>query len=105
MDDEKWAARRRAILEVLFSALAVLATIVAIAIFWSPGSSGKPSVPLVIILGLWLVGPPIWFVWEWWIRQPLDDDAFARFKHSQELTRNLWLAVAAFLALLFGVKP
>jgi hypothetical protein len=55
--------------------------------------------PHAVILGGWLMGPPLWlwFEYQFFFDNAIDD--WKSFKHTQSLQRNLWLGVSAFLAL------
>lgn len=54
---------------------------------------------------LWAVVPPAWFWIEhhliWQTAIPAERGDFQHFKHSQELSRNIWLAFVALLAALY----
>lgn len=72
--------------------------------FWSAPDWAKK-----LVLAIWTVVPPIWFLVEWQVLLKSgagkDKEWFERFKHSQELASKVWLAVAAVLAALyFGDK-
>jgi hypothetical protein len=61
-----------------------------------------------ILVGLWALLPPIWFLWEW-IDHPdgcktgtlQQQEAL---KHRQSLARSIWAAVVIVLANLSGIK-
>lgn len=54
---------------------------------------------------LWTVLPPVWFWVEhhliWETAHPDQRGKFETFKHSQEVSRNIWLAFVAILAGLY----
>ena len=55
--------------------------------------------PRIVILGGWLVGPPLWLLLEYHFffdRAAVDKEFFL---YTQSLQRNLWFGVATFLAL------
>jgi hypothetical protein len=56
-------------------------------------------------LMLWTVVPPAWFWLEyhliWQTAVSTERESFEQFKHSQELSRNIWLAFVAVLAALY----
>ena len=54
--------------------------------------------PHAVILGGWLMGPPVWLVLEFLFLFDKTTDNWKFFKHTQMLQRNLWLGVAAFLS-------
>ena len=60
------------------------------------------------ILIVWTLGVPLWFATEFWFiyRKKGFRNAFEEFKHSQELTSKVWLAVLGVLVALYtgGIK-
>jgi hypothetical protein len=54
--------------------------------------------PHAVILGGWLIGPPLWLWLEYLFFFDKASDNWKFFKHTQLLQRNLWLGVAALLA-------
>jgi hypothetical protein len=57
------------------------------------------------MLGFWLIVPPIYFwfdyfvLWRWEnIQSPPLGLTLEQFKHGQDLSRNLWLALVTLLA-------
>ena len=58
-----------------------------------------------VLLVLWTIIPPAWFWAEYQlIWQTADEDKrgdFDKFKHSQELSRNIWLAFVGLLLALY----
>ena len=54
--------------------------------------------PRVVILGGWFIGPPLWLWLEYQFFFDKAVDDWKLFQHTQSLQRNLWLGVAAFLA-------
>ena len=57
--------------------------------------------PPAVILGGWLLAPPIWMIVEYHFLFNGQEEDWDRFKHMQSLERNLWLGMAAFLAALY----
>jgi hypothetical protein len=58
-----------------------------------------------IIVGLWVIIPPIWFWLEWtFFSFGLSRDELEDLKHSQELSRNIWVAVVVLLTAIFGIQ-
>jgi hypothetical protein len=53
-----------------------------------------------LLVGAWALGPPIWFIWEWHANK-VDVE---QLKYSQELARNVWVAVVVVLAAIIGIK-
>jgi hypothetical protein len=60
-----------------------------------------------ILVAIWVVFPPIffWYDWVWFPDYFTDKDARDIAKHTHDLSRNIWVAYAAILAYLFGIKP
>ncbi len=54
--------------------------------------------PHAVILGGWLIGPPVWLWLEYQFLFDKAVDEWKFFKHAQSLQRNLWLGLSAFLA-------
>lgn len=54
--------------------------------------------PRYVIFGGWAMGPPIWFVIEYWFLFDAEREDLQSFKHYQSLGRNLWLGFLAYLA-------
>ena len=69
------------------------------------GSDHSFKAVRVVLLVLWTVGPPVWFWYEFFylykrVRNPEDWD---RFKHGQDQSAKIWLALVAVLfGLYFG---
>ena len=61
-----------------------------------------------ILLGLWVIVPPIWFFCEYLKEFPKghdrDQSEVERLKHLQDLARNIWLAQIILLTSIMGVK-
>jgi hypothetical protein len=55
-----------------------------------------------VILGAWVIGPPVWFWTEWVFLS--DGQNPERLKHTHDLARNIWLALVVVLAVILGVK-
>ncbi len=62
------------------------------------------------LMGFWIIVPPLWLWFEFCYLYergitPFAND-FEKYKYSQELSKNLWLAISAILLLLyFGKLP
>ena len=54
--------------------------------------------PRYVIFGGWAIGPPIWFVIEYWLLFDKKIEDLKFFMHYQTLGRNLWLGFLAYLA-------
>ena len=54
--------------------------------------------PRQVILGGWAMGPPIWFIIEYWFFFDAKEEDLQLFKHYQSLGRNLWVGFLTFLA-------
>lgn len=63
-----------------------------------------------MLMGIWIIVPPFWLWFEFCYLYdrgltPFPND-FEKYKYSQELTKNLWLAISAILVLIyFGKVP
>jgi hypothetical protein len=57
------------------------------------------------VIGIWILVPPIFFWMDWvCFASELKTDELRDFaKHTHDLSRNIWIALAAILAYLFGV--
>ena len=80
----------------------LLLAIVSIALsIWTLGFS-QPALRRfhLIVLGLWIIGPPAWFVVE--TQFLVLDRQDWKLKQNQELFSKVWLGVSALLALLMN---
>jgi hypothetical protein len=72
--------------------------------------SGSLFYAEIALLVMWVLVPPIWFNidWYYWDVNPNSKlprkEQFDDFKHSQDLARNLWVAIAGLLTVLL-FKP
>lgn len=57
-----------------------------------------------IMLGLWALIPPVWFIYEWTLSRTLGTVEQDRIKHFHDLARNLWLALILALAAIMGAE-
>lgn len=61
------------------------------------------------LLGAWALCPPVWFLYEFVSNfpsgHPINSDEMDRLKHLQSLSRNLWLAFLATLAIIMELSP
>lgn len=66
---------------------------------------GRSRGVAVGLLIAWAIVPPLWFLYEYQsYAKKMSSDEFARFKHSQDLARNLWVAVFTVAALIFNAR-
>lgn len=88
-----------------FAAIAALATVFFLFATQAhePASSSKPAA-LVLLVG-WTVLPPLFFWFDYFVLWQLEHQKknpqylpLDEFKHGQEVSRNLWLALVALLA-------
>ena len=54
--------------------------------------------PHTVILGGWLIGPPLWLWLEYQFFFDKTAEDWKLFQHMQSLQRNLWLGIVGFLA-------
>ncbi|MAR70592.1 MAG: hypothetical protein CMH74_08790 [Nitrospina sp.] len=54
--------------------------------------------PRYIIFGGWAIGPPIWFILEYWFLFDTEKEDLHSFKYYQTLCRNLWIGFLVYLA-------
>ena len=83
----------------IYKVLAIIAVIgAAWSLTWGPSSS---LLTRKLVFAAFVLFPPIWF-WmeERWLFDPRKED-FEGFKYSQQLARNIWIAVGAVIALVF----
>lgn len=89
-------------LAIRLSVLAVAVTIAGlVAAFVRP--DWAKTVGIVLTVG-WVLGPPAWLMFDWWLFVAEKPGDFEQFKHSQDLARNLWLAFAAVVAYASGIR-
>ncbi len=54
--------------------------------------------PRYVIFGGWALGPPLWFVLEYWLLFDPENEDLQSFKYHQNLGKNLWLGFLIYLA-------
>jgi hypothetical protein len=90
MKNDKWS--RQKIRRVLTPAIWVIGILYTF-------RSHYTGCPREVILGGWLIAPVVWLMLEnWFLYEPGKDD-WEQFKKWQWHQRNLWLGLAAFLAI------
>jgi hypothetical protein len=58
-----------------------------------------------VIVGLWVLGPPIWFWVDWYyLTAGMGKERLEYISHLHDVGRNIWLALVVVLAALFGIK-
>lgn len=74
--------------------------------FGDPLDSNHPvKVLQAVILVIWIVGPPVWFWYEFFYlyKRAKNPEEWDRFKHGQEQSAKIWLALVTVLfGLYFG---
>ncbi len=55
--------------------------------------------PHTVILGGWLIGPPLWLILEYRFLFDGEENEWEGFVYIQSLQRNLWLGITTFLAI------
>ena len=89
-----------AIVNLVFAVLAVVGVVCSLLVGdfptdWTKRLRGS-------IVAIWLLGPPIYFYIEWvFLYKESDEYPLEKFKYSQGLARNIWLAVTAILVALY----
>jgi hypothetical protein len=68
----------------------------------TPAGTSRPEWAKTALI-LWTILPPLWFWGEYWLLWRHDacallPQALEKFKHAQELGRNVWIAFVALLA-------
>jgi hypothetical protein len=62
-----------------------------------------------ILVAIWAVGAPVWFLWEFSRYTPPNAasspnaETFDSFKHAQSLAKDLWIGFGAALAVLWHI--
>ncbi|HEY0455338.1 MAG TPA: hypothetical protein VGE41_03125 [Verrucomicrobiae bacterium] len=76
---------------------------VCTALYWRAQAASKETRTYgYILIGFWVLAPPIWFWVEWvFLTKPHMEN---RVKHTHELARNIWLALIVVLAAILGIK-
>lgn len=81
--------------------LVLAATSVVLYIYPALWSPDREKVFHVIVLGLWFVFPPVWFVVETqYFARDWSDQRKTELKNTQDLMAKLWVGVSALLAFL-----
>ena len=80
-----------------FSIACVLGTVVVVGYAWAGGTYGLPI--LYGTIGLWAIGPPIWFWREYFYlyRAEGEPDTLELFKYGQDVSKAIWAGVLAAL--------
>ncbi len=80
---------------ITVSLLAVAATL-GVVIY---SINAKDVVPLYFAIGLWAIGPPAWFWYEyyWLYRKYGEPDTLELFKYGQDVSKAIWAGVLAGL--------
>lgn len=89
---------------VVSAVLALLSVTVAVVLQFFADEDLRKGVGYVFV-GMWVLGPPIWFFYEWVVlcRDLKDKEERDRIKHIHELARNIWIALVVVLVALFGI--
>jgi hypothetical protein len=74
---------------------------------WGFGKKFDPhnKVKLIqaVVLCCWILGPPLWFLFQWVFYEPVTQFDFEHMKYGQELASKAWLALVTVLfGLYFG---
>jgi hypothetical protein len=88
---------------VVLSTVGSLLAVASIVLYAFPAiwDVQKEKVFHFVVLGLWLLGPPIWFVYESLIlAKSYNETRKAKLKGTQELISKVWLGVSALLGVL-----
>jgi hypothetical protein len=95
-------------LNLILSCIAVIVTILIVIRFadrsdW-PVLSTRKGIKYIpaVAFGAWTLGPPLWFLGEWSRYTEEKYGKFEYFKYSQELAKNVWIAVGVILAIILG---
>lgn len=92
-DPSDWGWRRVVVWIVAFAAIALAG--------WSVFDLSLRSLRWYSwVYGSWVIGPPIWFFFEYHFVFSRKDDRLEQFKYAQDLAQKFW---AALLVLLAGI--
>lgn len=92
--------RLHTIVNLVFAILALVGVVCSLLVADFPGDWTKKLRGSIV--AIWLIGPPIYFYIEWvFFYEESDDYPIEKFKYSQALARNIWLAVTAVLVALY----
>ena len=81
--------------------------VASIVLYASPGhwSCRNEKVFHLIVLGLWLVVPPVWFMVEArWVKVKRTRAATVKLKETQEFVTKIWAGISALLGVLGALK-
>jgi hypothetical protein len=56
-----------------------------------------------VLIGLWTLGPPVYFLLEYAFLPPVEGHHDDRVKHLHDLARNFWIAFVVVLAVLLDI--
>jgi hypothetical protein len=55
-----------------------------------------------MLVSIWLLAPPVYFYGEWvFLYKESEEYPFDKFKYSQKLARDIWLAISVILIALY----
>jgi hypothetical protein len=70
------------------------------------GALGALAGIACVALGLWVIVPPIFFWWDWFLFcDGFDENQRDEVKHTHDLSRNIWVALVAVLLVLYNLDP
>src|SRR5262245_52250652 len=79
-------------------AIYIAAIVTFFRLLWT-GRSRSRLKRTAFALAVIVVGPPIWFIFEYWVLTPPESidtkDKLEALKHKQELARNVWAGITA----------
>jgi hypothetical protein len=95
--------RRTAVISGFIAAILMIAS--AILAAYCPDMGVQRQRLGYLVVGIWVIVPPIWFWIEWtFLSFGMGRDQIEDLKHSQDVSRNIWVAAVVVLAALFGIQ-
>jgi hypothetical protein len=88
----------------VFAGVATAAATASVIFFAQSCPCEKLTLAKEVVLGGWVLGPPVWFFLQWAYFAPDTKEEVATFKYSQALASKVWLALVSVLYVLSHIK-
>jgi hypothetical protein len=97
---------RNAVLKAVLGIAPILVLIsIYLAYRWQDGDKTPAHKHYAYFLvGAWVIGPPLYFLAEYWLLPPYPGFHDERVRHQHDLGRNIWLALVVILTAITGVS-
>ena len=95
--------RRRIWLSGVWVAAFFVVGYIVVSFYFGQGTLAQGKAWQKVMLAIWVVLVPSWFLFDFYFLYDQKKDPFEEYKHSQELSKNFWIAVGLLMtAICFG---